>query len=85
MKSFLSVCPALITSIMLSISLEIMVASVTATRGGLSKSTISQSDSSFLTSLDILFVPSISEGFGGINPEVKIERLSISDFFTKER
>ena len=54
-----------------------------ATRGGLSKSTISQSDSSFLTSLDILFVPSISKDLG-YQPEVKIERFSISDFLLKE-
>ena len=72
------------TRIILSISFEIMVASVTATSGGLSKRIISYSDSSNFTNFDIFLEPNISEGFGGINPEVIKDRLSISEFPVEE-
>ena len=63
----------------LSISFEIIVASVTATKGGLSNNTISHSSSNFFINSTNFFDPNNSEGFGGTTPEGTIYRFFISD------
>ena len=54
-----------------------MFASVTATRGGLSNKTISQSFSKCFTNFAMRSEPKSSEGFGGIIPAVIILRFGI--------